>query len=438
MPCRLHSLRAPIATVFMIATTFAAADEFEQPPIEYSKSMPDNIVSQLQSRIDRSETELAFEDKCGYLQSLLTALHVPLESQMLVFSKTSLQQRRISPRTPRAIFFNDDVYVGYCASGDVLEVSAVDPKLGAVFYTLDQQPQASPRFERQTDNCLLCHANSRTQGVPGHVVRSLFVNQLGEPLLSEGSKSVDHTTALADRWGGWYVTGKHGRQTHLGNLIVHGRNVPRPVENSQGLNVTQLADRVQLDRYPSQYSDIVALMVFEHQTLVHNCITKANFATRQALDYQQMMNSTMEQPPNTPLESTTRRIQGAGDDLVDALLLVDEAKLAEPVSGVSGYAEAFARTGISDSQGRSLRQFDLQTRIFKYPCSYLIYSQAFDQLPKELLDYVWRRMWEVLAEDSDAKHFAHLSKEDKQAILEILRETKQTLPDYWRAVVKGS
>lgn len=422
-----------MTALYFIAATLVVADEYERPPIEYSKSTPDNVISHLQSQLERSEVTLTFDDDTGYLPSLLAALKVPVESQMLVFSKTSLQQRRISPRTPRAIFFNDDVYVGYCVSGDVLEVSAADPKLGTAFYTLDQRRQGPPRFQRQTDNCLVCHATTRTEGVPGHVVRSLFVSPSGEPILSEGSRTVDHTTALADRWGGWYVTGKHGNQLHLGNLVIASRDVPRPVENAQGQNVTDLSDRVSLERYPSRHSDIVALMVFEHQTLVHNRITKANFTTRQALDYQRMMNEMMDKPADAPLESTTRRIQSVGDDLVDALLLVGEARFTEPIHGTSGFAELFAQTGPRDKQGRSLRHLDLQTRLFQYPCSYLIYSRAFDGLPQEASEYVWRRLWEVLAENADAERFAHLSAEDKRAIIEILRETKQPLPDYWLA-----
>lgn len=227
--------------------------------------------------------ELAYEGDKSYLPSLLKALNVPIESQMLVFSKTSLQMRRISPRTPRAIYFNDDVYVGFCQTGDVLEISAVGPQLGTVFYTLTQEENEKPQFQRRNDNCLVCHNSSRTEGVPGHLVRSLYVDASGQPLLSAGSRMVDHTTPIEQRWGGWYVTGTHGLQKHLGNLIVRGRDVQEPVDNSAGQNVSDLKDCLNLERYVSPHSDIVALMMQEHQVLVHNRIVKANFDTRQAL-----------------------------------------------------------------------------------------------------------------------------------------------------------
>jgi len=426
-----------IALVISIAaSSWLAADENERPPIEYSRSTPDNCVSKLQARLESGESRLKYTDGQGYLPALLEALGVPVESQLLVFSKTSLQRHRISPRTPRAIYFNDDVYVGYCQSGDVLEVSAVDPQLGAVFYTLEQKPAERPALQRQTENCLICHSSSRTESVPGHLVRSLFVDAGGQPLLSAGSYSVDHSTPLAQRWGGWYVTGTHGPQTHLGNLIVRGHDVRQDVDNTQGQNVTQLADRLAVEKYLTPHSDLIALMVLEHQTLMHNRLAKANFAARQALHYEIEVNRSFGEPEDKRLESTTRRIESAGNDLVEALLLVDEAKLTAPLQGTSDYANQFSRQGPHDGQGRSLRDLDLERRLFKYPCSYLIYSPAFDCLPREMRDYVWQRLWDVLANPKDAK-FTHLSPEDRRAIIEILRATKSDLPEYWTAAIES-
>ena len=428
-----YSVVLAFAAAALVSATHApAADEFERPPIEYSRATPENCIADLEERIDRGEVQLAFREGLGYLPSLLEALDVPVESQMLVFSKTSLQRQRISPRTPRAIYFNDDVYVGFCQSGDLLEISAVDPKVGTAFYTLDQEPMETPRFTRQTDSCLQCHSSSRTGGVPGHVVRSLFVNAGGEPILSAGSFTVDHTTPLEKRWGGWYVTGEHGWQSHLGNLIVRGKQVSQPVDNSEGQNVLRLDDRLPIEKYLVPYSDIVALMVFEHQTVVQNCLSKANFTARKALYDEAALNRTLGKPAEEVSESTLRRISAAGDELVDALLLVGEAPLADSIRGTSGFAEKFTQQGPRDSQGRSLRDFDLELRLFKYPCSYMIYSSAFDGLPAEVKDYVWQRMWDVLVHREDAERFAHLRKDDRQAIVEILRETKPGLPSYWK------
>ena len=422
-----------LSILFFVTAVAEAADEFEQAPISYSKSAPDNVVSRLQSRLNDDKTALKYDRKTGYLKSLLKTLKVPVESQMLVFSKTSMQRSRISPRTPRAIYFNDDVYVGYCQTGNVLEISAVDPKLGTVFYTLDQSETKTPRFSRNNSNCLVCHAGSRTGHIPGHLVRSLYVGRSGHPIFSAGSHTVDQTTPLKDRWGGWYVTGTHGQQTHLGNLVIDGREVREPVDNKKGQNVTSLAGRFDVKEYLSPHSDITALMVLEHQTLVHNRITKAGFAARQALHYEAEINKSLGEPAGTRRESTTSRISGAGDKLVESLLMVDEAKLTAPLKGTSGFARVFTKRGPRDKQGRSLRDLDLKTRLFKYPCSYLIYSRAFDELPKDMRDYVWRRLWQVLVKNRDSKKFAHLTTEDKRAIVAIIRATKRGLPDYWKS-----
>jgi len=416
---------------FLHVGNLRAADEFEREPILYSESTPDNRISRLQQKLDSGEVLLKHDGEKSYVSSLLKALEVSVASQMLVFSKTSLQMRCISPRTPRAIYFNDDVYVGFCQSGDVLEISAVDAQLGTVFYTMNQEEDAKPQFQRRTDNCLVCHSSSRTEGVPGHLVRSLYVDASGQPLLSAGSRIVDHTTPIEQRWGGWYVTGTHGSQKHLGNMIVRGRDVQEPVDNSAGQNVNALKGRLNVNHYVSPHSDIVALMVLEHQVLVHNRIVKAGFDTRQALSYDVMMNKTLENPVGTRSESTTRRINSTGDRLVEALLFVDEAKLTEPIAGTSGYAEQFAAAGPRDSRGRSLRDLDLTTRMLKYPCSYLIYSEAFNGLPDESRNYVWQRLFDILSGQDQSEKFTHLSQDDRKAILEILRATISDLPEYY-------
>ncbi len=410
----------------------ALGDEYDEPPIRYRDTQAVDPVARLKAKVDSGEVKLKYDEQRGYLPAVLEALEIPVDSQMLVFSKTSLQLRRISPKAPRAIYFNDDVYLGYCQSGDVLELSAADPQLGTVFYTISQFPAEKAQIERSNDRCLICHSSSRTDNVPGHLVRSLFVDNTGQPIFSAGSQSVDHTTPLEKRWGGWYVTGTHGEQKHLGNLLVPKGVRPYDIDNANGQNVVKLDDQFDVGHYLVPHSDIVALMVLEHQTLVHNRLTKANFATRQALDYEAKLNEALGEPADNRFESTTRRIQRAGDDLIEALLLVNETQLTEPIVGTSGFTERFSKQGPFDQQGRSLRQLDLTKRLFKYPCSYLIYSESFDKLPDEVLQYVWQKMWDILTAENPPEDFKHLSAEDRQAILEIIRDTKPNLPDYWQ------
>lgn len=418
--------------VLLAAAVPARAADIDAEPINYAKAPADNVVSHLEERIDAGQVKLAFVEKHGYLPALLRELKVSESSQMLVFTKTSLQRERIGPRRPRALYFNDDVYVGFCQQGKVLEVSAVDPQLGAVFYTLDQQPAEKPRFVRQNDACMLCHGPSQNQGFPSHLVRSVFPDGDGLPILSAGTFRIDHTSPLKQRWGGWYVTGTSGKQPHLGNMIVREEKPSEDMDNSAGRNLTDLNSLCRTTAYLTPHSDIVALMVLEHQAQAHNLITRANFLTRIALREEAAINKALGRPEGERSDSILRRIQNAGEPLVKYLLFSGEAALTERITGTSGFAEEFTKRGARDPRGRSLRDFDLEHRLFKYPCSYVIYSKAFDALPGPVKDHVLRRLWEVLSGKDTGKEFAHLSTADRQAIREILVATKPGLPDYWR------
>ena len=420
-----------------LACAAAASDDFEREPINYSRAKPENRVSRLQERIDAGLVKPEFDRETGYARWLLGELEVPLSSQVLVFSKTSLQRHRIGPKTPRALYFSDDVYVGYCRFGHVMEVSAVDPNLGTVFYTLDQENVDNPKFVRHTDTCLLCHASSQTRGIPGHLVRSVYPDAGGDPILSSGSFRIDQTSPFERRWGGWYVTGTHGKMKHLGNLVVADKRPPEQVENLKGLNLTTLKDRCDTSAYLTPHSDIVALMVLEHQTEMHNAITRANFQTRLALHNEAVLNKEIGRAADYRSETTTRIIKSGCDALVKYMLFSGEAALTDPVQGTSAFTKEFAQFAPRDSKGRSLRDFDLTTRLFKYRCSYLIHSPAFDGLPGEAKAYTLRRLHDVLKGQAYSRDFDHLTADDCRAIYEILVETKKDLPDYWRDDAKA-
>ena len=410
----------------LVSTTLFAVD-LDRPPIHYSTARAENPVARLEQRLRDGEESLKADDEHGYLRSLLKELDVPLSSQVLVFSKTSLQRSRIGPKTPRAIYFNDEITVGFCRNGDVLEITASDPNLGTVFYTLDQRTDRAPRFVRQTESCLICHGSSSNHGFPGHLMRSVSPDSQGELVLARGTKRVDYTTPLEDRWGGWYVTGTSGKQTHMGNQIVGGwswESKDRPLDAA---NVTDLRPYFTVANYPTPHSDIVALMVLEHQMEALNRIGRASFLTRLALEEQADLNRAQDLPPDAPRESITRRIESACEPLVRALLFCEEAKLTEPIAGSTTFAKEFAARGPFDSRKRSLRQFDLRTRMFRYPLSYTIYSPQFDGLPPQVKARVAHRLEEVLSGKDTSKEFAHLSSADRRALREIVKETKPEL-----------
>ena len=420
-------------TLVTCSAAARADDDFERAPINYSKTAPNDPIARLQSQIDTGKLHLPFQKDLGYLPALLKAVHVLESSQVLVFSKTSLQRSRISPKTPRALYFNDEIYIGFCQAGQVLEISAVDPQLGAVFYTLDQQEADRPKFVRQFDACLLCHGSSQTKNVPGHLLRSVYPDRGGDAILSLGTFRVDQTTAIDRRWGGWYVTGTHGKQTHLGNLVVQNRNDRDPLANNpNGQNLTSIKDRFDSSAYLTPHSDIVALMVLEHQAEAQNLLSRANIQTRLALHDHALLNKELGREPDFRSETTDRRIKSVGDPLVRYLLFSNEAPLSDKIVGTSTFTADFVKQGPRDSKGRSLREFNLERRLFKLPCSYLIYSESFDQLPLAMKEYVYQQMHDVLTDRHYGGGFSHLDGSDRQAILEILRETKKDLPSYWR------
>ena len=335
----------------------------------------------LQAKLQSKKAVLRHDDRQGYLRSVLEQLNVPVSSQVLVFSKTSFQRTRIAPDTPRAIYFNDDVYVGFVQGSDVLEFSAVDPELGGTFYLLEQAKTPTPTFLRQTHDCLQCHASGKTLDVPGHLVRSVYPEESGQPAFNAGTFSTSHESPMAERWGGWYVTGTHGKQTHMGNVLVTDREHPEKLDTRAGANLTDLSGKFDTSAYLAPSSDLVALMVLEHQVKMHNLITLANYQAKIAIHYSRAINKALGEPEDAISETTARRFQGPAEDLVKYMLFVDEAPLSEPVRGTTSFAKDFTARGPRDHQGRSLRDFDLKTRLFRYPCSYLIYSKAFDALP---------------------------------------------------------
>ena len=392
--------------------------ELETDAIKYSKETTTGPVAELIRKIESGKATLEWDAKLGWLPSFQKALGVPAASQTLVFSKTSLQREHIHPGNPRAIFFNDDVYLGYIPGAPVVEVSEVDPRLGGVFYVVEQKPTDKPVIKR-IDNCLECHASSRTMGVPGHLFRSVQTDRQGIVDLATGIEPVDHRTPFADRWGGWYVTGTHGPVPHRGNRM--GDDFAKAKSNpSIGGNKTRLDDYFDPTRYPARGSDIVALMVLGHQVHLHNFIARVHYMAAQHLaayghvDYLK-----------SPVEG-----------LVQHLLFAGEVPLAHPVQGDPEFVRGFEAAGPRDRKGRSLRQLDLQRHLFRHPCSFLIHSEAFRRLPAPLKQKIYRRMAEVLSGADLSEPFRRLSSADREAVRDILTETLEDLPPDWKRLVE--
>ncbi len=377
------------ATVF--AASLAAAQLYESnlpldhEAIQYRKHPAADVVAELARRLESGESALDFDARFSYLPSLLDRLGLRSDSQTLVFSKTSVQESRISPRTPRAIYFRDDVAVAFVPEGETIEIAAVDPAQGVVFYMLDARKKEGPRIER-AEGCLHCHQGPATLGVPGIYVGSVATRPSGRADFRLGSIVTDHRTPFAERWGGWYVDGETGE----GN---QGNAVATDPEFSSAIPALRFDPK----SYLAPSSDIVALMTLEHQTQMTNLLTRLSWEAR--ID------------PRDP------RLTGRIEEVVRYMLFLDEAPLSAPIRGFSTFRETFPQQGPRDRKGRSLRDFDLRKRLFRYPLSYMVYGRQVDALPRELRDRLFRRLYEVLESESVAD-------EDRRAVLEILRDTK--------------
>ena len=388
---------------------------FDEDTIAYSKTEATGPISRLIKSINEGKTDLKFDAKYGYLPSVLEALGISCDSQVLVFSKTSFQRERIEPENPRALYFNDDAYIGYIPGSPMLEFSEVDPKLGAVFYTLDQTKAERPKIVRN-DQCLECHASAKSMGVPGQLLRSFEVDSSGVVDLQTGTSQVSHRTPFNERWGGWYVTGSHGAMTHRGNLF--GAKSFKQAEkqpNYRG-NLNDLSQFINPSKYPRNQSDIVSLMVLEHEAHMHNFIARLNYETVIALQQYGKID----------------HLKSKVESFLQYALFTEEAPITNAVKGSAAFVKEFESRGPVDSKGRSLRQFDLNTRLFKYPCSFLVYSEQFDAMPAQIKEMIYKRLHEILTGADKSAKFETLTTTDRKAILEILRQTKKDLPDYWR------
>jgi hypothetical protein len=351
-----------------------------QVPVEVSLTDP---VSVLNKRIERGEAKLRFSRNHGYLPSLLKELGIRVSSQTLVFSKTSLQVDRISSTTPRAVYFSDNVYVGWIPDAPMIEVASVDPRFGTVFFTLPQSEVKSPLFVRLEQPCVSCHGPvNEDVPAPLLLMMSSAMNEAGDEV-KDFLLTTDRSP-MRERWGGWYVTGTTGSASHMGRKLS-----------------------VSTKRYPAAHSDVAALMVLAHQAEVHNRIGEVSQKLRTS--------------------SSSGKLAATVEPLVKTLLFSGETALSAPIKGSSNFAAEFSKKGLRDRRGRSLRDLDLQKRLLRYPLSYLIYSDSFRQLPTAAREAVYRRLGEVLSGSDQSEDFRHLTVSDRAAISEILTAT---LPEF--------
>ena len=369
--------RALIASVLTVAALVPALGARFYPQSGHRSERADYLsptfapadpATKLNARLATGKTALKYEARFGYLRSLLRALGISSSSQMLVFSRTSLQTEWIRPASPRALYFDDQTYVGWIYGAKFIEIASMDPVHGAVLYVLRNEPDEKPELIRQTFACLSCHGGTMTGGVPGVLMRSVYPARDGQPAPERASYLTTDASPFAERWGGWYVTGTHGKQRHLGNAFVTGG----ALDPESGANVTDLNRFFETENYLTPHSDIVALTVAAHQMRVQNLLTLASQALRR--------------------DPSPDNVKTVCEPIVEALCGSREPPLTDPIAGTSRFAVRYAASGPKDSKGRSLRELDLSVRLFRYEVSQMVYSPAIRALPVEARTYLFQRL----------------------------------------------
>ncbi|MFM8470892.1 MAG: hypothetical protein ACKODH_13180, partial [Limisphaerales bacterium] len=386
--------------------------DFDQPPHDYWKQTPKDRFSRWMKDVQAGKVELDYGGEKAFVASVLKSLDIPATSQMLVFSTTSLQLSLISPRSPRAIFFNEDIYLGHVVGGKI-EIVSVDPDLGGVFYIFDIPRNGQPPRPERATRCMNCHAREDTGYVPGLVVKSVIPGPTGGSLESFRQEQSGHGIPLNQRFGGWSLTGVGNLTNHLANF--YGRSTPQGILRQP----IQPGVTFNYDRYLISSSDLLPQLLHEHQIGFVNRAVEATYRTRTALAEG---GGKLSSASSSTLDQQARA-------LTRYLLFADEVPL--PTGGVAGDAE-FKRDFTSVRRlgpgGASLKDFELRTRLFQHRCSYMIYGLAFQGLPPEMKQRVFTRLAQALDTAKPDEEFAYLPAAEKQSIRGILKATLPELP----------
>jgi hypothetical protein len=408
---------------------------YERAPIHYHETEPDTKLTRF-FKTAKDNRVLCEGSHREVLAELLAKLEIPVESQVLVFSKTSAQNSRIAPETPRAIYFSEDSYLGWVQGGEI-EAASFDPRLGMVFHLIqltERKPGSPPPLVRER-SCLNCHAGSSNHDLPGLVVRSVYPSATGLPLFEAGTFHTRQSSPIEERWGGWYVTGSVENREHLGNSLA----LAAPA--GPGVELERLAEGrvLKLDGLfccepylNGGQSDVVALMILEHQVGVHNLLIEANLTTRATLHRHTEMQKAFGEPVEAPLSETNERIlQRLATKVLKEMLYVEEVPLPGGIEGTGIFQTAFEEGRKKSVGGRSLRDFRLYERLMKYRCSHLIYSEAFANLPDAIRTRILSQLHGILTKPADWPEFAHLGEAERGHILAIVKETVPDLPEGW-------
>jgi hypothetical protein len=400
------------ATCTAAWATTPSYQDFDRPPHRYWERTPSDRFSRLRPDLESGRVALDRDSELAFLASLLRALEVPAGSQTLVFSTTSLQLGLISPRRPRAIYFNEDTYVGYVPGGKI-EVISLDPDLGGVFYIFPIPRETAPLAIERATTCMNCHAGEDTREVPGLVIKSVIPGPRGGSLTAYRTGDTGHHLPLAERFGGWVITGLDPAAAHHGNVTGQ--------LSAEGLRTFPVEPGKTFDwgGYLVPRSDVLAHLLHEHQAGFVNRVVEGTYRARAA------RAARSESLDPSRVEELDRQAR----EIARYVLFADEAPL--PQGGIQADPEfrgQFLASRKATAAGAALKDLDLKTRLFKYRCSYMIYSPVFAGMPDDLKFRVFTVMRGALDPGHSDPAFGYLAAGEKSAIRQILNETLSGVP----------
>ena len=425
-------MRALVVSLLLCSTLTGFSqfyNDYELEPHGYFSKDAKDPVTLLMKRVQRGEVLIKEPNGKPLVERLLRELGLNKDTQVLVFSRTSLQRREVSYSNPRALYFNESVYLGWMPNGRI-EIASFDPELGPIFYFQRELDDASSPLLARTRSCLGCHAGDATNFLPGSLGRSVYPDKSGRSLRSiDDYRRSGHHIPLHDRYGGWFVSGNHGAMRHMGNAIASREGGKITIDREQFANLEKLDRFFSTEAYPAPGSDIAALLVFDHQVTMHHRLVEAAYRARQSLFDSKLDPKETDVSKLSKGRSIDEFLEGR-DKVVDYLLFRDETPIPK-VSCDPAFRRAFSANRIADRRKRSLKDLRLDGRIFENRCSYMIYSPTFDQFPPMLKGAIYARIHEILTSPKPVEGFDYLGKEEKRRILEILDETKEDLPPGW-------
>lgn len=413
-------------TLYGLNTLFATGQfpevDFRNPIHQYDTAVPIDPFSKFLDIIIKEEANLNYKSEKDYLLSLLNLFSISPHSQLLVFSTTSLQLNRISPSNPRAIYFSEDVYLGYVPGGQI-EIIGIDPYLGAIPYIFNLPDKNAPTHPKiyRSKRCMNCHASNDIGGIPGLLISSVIPAPGGGTIDVFRKRNFGHSVSYNERFGGWHITGPHPFTNSWANSIGSMQEEQiKKIDNPPGAFFGW-------EKYLTNSSEIIPHLILEHQVGFTNLCISISYKFREISN------------PNKNLSNQKIKdfIESEAQSLLSYILFKDEPPFPQnQIDKNSKYINDFQKGNNSLKIVHSLRKLNLETRLFENRCSYMLFSNSFKGLPVQIKDHLIPKLHFILTSNSEEvpEEFSYLGVAEKERIHKTLSNLLQEYPSNKKGV----